>query len=69
MALAQGSGPAAAATRLPAGPRWWNEETRFGWLAISPALAFFAFFVGKCILAQPIDEAQFGFKIMVVVVG
>jgi multiple sugar transport system permease protein len=27
-------------------PRWWNEETRFAWLAILPALAFFAVFVG-----------------------
>ncbi len=27
-------------------PRWWNEETRFAWLAILPALAFFALFVG-----------------------
>ncbi|MET0681602.1 MAG: hypothetical protein ABWZ41_11410, partial [Burkholderiales bacterium] len=27
-------------------PRWWNEETRFAWLAILPALAFFGVFVG-----------------------
>ncbi len=27
-------------------PRWWNEETRFAWLAILPALLFFALFVG-----------------------
>jgi len=27
-------------------PRWWNEETRFAWLAILPAVAFFALFVG-----------------------
>jgi multiple sugar transport system permease protein len=27
-------------------PRWWNEETRFAWLAILPAMAFFAVFVG-----------------------
>ena len=46
MNSAQGRGPAAAAKRPWAAPRWWNEETRFGWLAISPALAFFAFFVG-----------------------
>ena len=29
---------------LPA--RWWNEETRFAWLAILPALLFFSLFVG-----------------------
>ena len=27
-------------------PRWWNEETRFAWLAILPALVFFGVFVG-----------------------
>jgi multiple sugar transport system permease protein len=27
-------------------PRWWNEEARFAWLAILPALLFFAVFVG-----------------------
>jgi multiple sugar transport system permease protein len=27
-------------------PRWWNEETRFAWLAILPAIAFFGVFVG-----------------------
>ncbi len=26
--------------------RWWTEETRFAWLAILPALAFFSLFVG-----------------------
>jgi multiple sugar transport system permease protein len=26
--------------------RWWNEETRFAWLAILPALLFFSLFVG-----------------------
>lgn len=46
MKTAQDSGPAARARRLPATPRWWNEETRFGWLAIAPAIAFFSFFVG-----------------------
>ncbi len=30
------------ATRRP----WWNEETRFAWLALLPALLFFAVFVG-----------------------
>lgn len=38
----------AMATAPPGRPRlrWWNEETRFSWLAILPALAFFALFVG-----------------------
>ena len=27
-------------------PRWWNEETRFAWLAILPAMVFFGVFVG-----------------------
>jgi multiple sugar transport system permease protein len=27
-------------------PPWWNEETRFAWLAILPALFFFSLFVG-----------------------
>lgn len=26
--------------------RWWNEEARFSWLAILPALLFFSLFVG-----------------------
>ena len=25
---------------------WWNEETRFAWAALTPALLFFAAFVG-----------------------
>ena len=25
---------------------WWNEETRFAWAALTPALLFFATFVG-----------------------
>jgi multiple sugar transport system permease protein len=32
--------------RVLSPPRWWNEETRFAWLAILPALVFFGVFVG-----------------------
>lgn len=34
------------APRWPGAPRWWNEETRFAWMAIAPALGFFGLFVG-----------------------
>ena len=32
--------------RLSIRQRWWNEETRFAWAALTPALLFFAVFVG-----------------------
>lgn len=40
--------PSHAGRRLggPSAWRWWNEETRFAWLAILPALLFFSLFVG-----------------------
>ena len=40
--------PAAAPDRDVRRPRtrWWNEETRFAWAAITPALLFFGLFVG-----------------------
>ena len=31
---------------LPVRRPWWNEETRFAWLTLLPALLFFATFVG-----------------------
>jgi multiple sugar transport system permease protein len=40
--------PMRGVATLPVRPRrrWWTEETRFAWLAILPALLFFAVFVG-----------------------
>ena len=36
--------PAAVTVRRHA--RWWNEETRFAWASLLPALLFFGLFVG-----------------------